>query len=112
MERSYLPDLSAPIKIGATGMDAILQNMRIIILTFAYSVPLDRAFANTGRMIDSPAPVRTARLAAQLVNALEKYEPRIKVRKVEFVYNDRAEQLQQGHIIPKIFYRLKDGVAL
>ena len=108
IDKVYILDTKSPLKIGAVGMDAIIQNIKIILLTFVYSVPLDRSFANTIKMLDSPAPAHTARLTAQIVDALEKYEPRIKVRKVEFVYEEISEQLMQGRMIPKITYSVKN----
>lgn len=51
---------AAPLVIGATGLDAVVQNIRMILTTFAYSVPLDRRFASHGGFIDAPAPVMAA----------------------------------------------------
>lgn len=45
---------AAPLVIGATGLDAVVQNIRMILTTFAYSVPLDRRFASHGGAIDAP----------------------------------------------------------
>lgn len=53
--------LASPLVIGATGMDAIIQNIRIIATTFAYSVPLDRGFAHLGGFLDTPTMAETAR---------------------------------------------------
>lgn len=101
-----------PIVIGATGLTAICQNIRMIILTLSWSVPLDRAFAHDGRMVDSPAPNATARLTGQLIDAIEKYEPRVEVESVEFVYHDQAGQLQEGRLTPRVKFKLKKGVEL
>lgn len=111
-DQQYILDKASPLVIGATGMAAILRNIRIILLTFACSVPLDRNFAHSPKMLDSPSPKQTARLAASLIDALEKYEPRIKVRKIEFIYPNKRDQLMQGHVIPKVIFRLKDGVKV
>lgn len=102
-----------PLVIGATGIDALLQNVRIIILTSLYSVPLDRAFAHVNEMVDSPAPHVTARLTGLLVEAIEKYEPRIKVDSLSFVESaDRRGALMEGRVIPKITFSLRKGVSL
>ena len=106
----YVHDTSAPLAIGATGMKSITRNIRIILETFACSVPLDRNFAHKAKMLDSPAPGYSARLASEMMDSLEKYEPRIRVRKIEFVFPDRENQLMQGHVIPKVIFSLKDGV--
>ena len=103
---------NAPIVIGATGMEAIIQNIRMIILTLRHSIPLDRAFAHDGKIIDSPAPLETSRKTADLIEAIEKYEPRVKVEKLEFVYTDAKNQLQQGSLAPRVVFSLKKGVEL
>ena len=101
-----------PIVIGATGMDAIVQNLRMILLTLCWSIPLDRAFAHDGRMIDSPAPQETWRHTADLIDAIEKYEPRVKVHKLDFVYADVKGQLQEGRLTPRIDFSIKSGASL
>ena len=101
-----------PIVIGATGMDAIVQNLRMILLTLCWSVPLDRAFAHYGRMIDAPAPQDAWRKSAELIDAIEKYEPRVKVHKLEFVYDDQQGQLQEGRLTPRLSFSIKREVEL
>lgn len=98
-------DAREPLHIGLTGMDAILQNMRVIVLTSMYSVPLDRAFAHLNSMVDSPSPHVTARLSARLVDALERYEPRIKVDGIRWQGGD----LMQGRLLPVISFSLREG---
>lgn len=102
-----------PLTIGAQGMDAIVQNIRIIVLTTAYSVPLDRGFAHLGAFLDSPAPHETARLIAQFTSAIEKLEPRVRVTRIslEAAPNSPANAMQ-GRLFPHIFFELKEGVAL
>ena len=105
-------DGAAPLVIGATGMEAILQNIRIIVLTMAYSVPLDRAFAHAGGFIDSPSPAVTARLVAALVDAIEAREPRVVVDGIDLLENSDAAGLMEGRLVPRIRFHLKDGVRL
>lgn len=102
----------APLVIGATGMDAILQNIRIIIMTFCGSIPLDRVFAHKARPLDSPAPLATARLTGEIIKVVEKYEPRVKVQKLDWVYHDKKSQLEQGALTPRLTFSLKKGVEL
>lgn len=114
MPMELLVDLQKrePLIIGATGMTAIIQNIRIILMTLCYSIPLDRKFAHDGRMIDSPAPQEAWRKVGELIDAIERYEPRVKVEKIEFVYHDQKGQLQEGTLTPKVFFSLKKGVEL
>ena len=104
---------AAGYQIGITGMDAILQNIRTIILTSMYSVPLDRAFAHVMDMVDSPAPHETMRLSQALVDAIETYEPRVLVERIDFVPDESASDgLMKGSLAPKVTFALREGVDL
>ena len=98
-----------PIVIGATGMEAVAQNIRMIVLTMAGSLPLDRSFAHDPAYIDAPVPFATARLIARLTDAIEKYEPRVKVESIRLQAVDSG---MDGHVVPCIDFSLKDGVVL
>lgn len=78
MELNFSPEYP-PLTIGAQGMDAIVQNIRVIVTTLAYSCPLDRGFASTGSFIDAPTPYAVARAIAELTEAIEAKEPRVRV---------------------------------
>lgn len=97
-----------PLTIGATGLDAITQNIRIIVTTFLYSVPLDRAFANTGTFIDAPTPHAVALRVAELTEAIEAREPRVKVEGITF--SPCPDESMQGRVFPRILFRIKEGV--
>ena len=56
--------------IGATGIRSIEQNIRMILTTFMYSVPLDRGFAHDGSAVDTPSPLEAARRIARLTEVL------------------------------------------
>lgn len=99
-----------PLVIGAQGLAAIEQNMRVIVLTLAYSVPLDRGFAHTGSFIDVPTPYEAARRVAELTQALEAQEPRIKVKRISL--EPAPLDAMEGRLYPRIDYELRDGVQL
>lgn len=103
-----------PLCIGVGGMDALLQNIRIIVLTTMYSVPLDRGFAHVGDFIDSPSPQVTARLVARLTDAIEDKEPRVTVQRIslEPAGQDNMEAAMQGRLYPRVYFDLKDGVTV
>ena len=105
-----LAETSMPLTIGATGLAAIEQNIRIIVTTLAYSVALDRGFAHVGAFIDAPTPYEAARLIADLTEAIETKEPRVLVERITL--EPSADQAMHGRLYPKITYRLKDGVTL
>ncbi len=112
MDLTVIP--GQPLRIGASGMDALLQNIRIIVLTTMYSVPLDRGFAHVGDFIDSPSPLVTARLVARLTDAIEAKEPRVTVQRItlEAAEDDNTQAAMQGRLHPRVYFDLKDGVTV
>lgn len=102
-----------PLIIGATGIESILQNLRMIVETLRFEIPLMRDFAHDGQLVDSPAPLVTARLTAALMDAVARYEPRIEI---EGVWLDEERHgrgaFMDGRLTPRIRFRLREGVAL
>lgn len=98
------------ITLGAEGDEEIVQNVRLIASTFAFSVRFDVPFASTGEYIDSPLPHNTARLMASLTTAIEQYEPRVKVLSIRFDARKKAtpEATSQGIGYPVITVRRKE----
>lgn len=108
-------DISAavrpPIVIGATGLDELLQNVRIILATMAWSVPLDRAFAGDGDVIDTPSPFSAQRRMASIVETVEHYEPRVKVTGIAFTELPATDAMD-GRLAPVLQITLRQGVVL
>lgn len=96
--------------IGATGLEAVAQNIRVIVLTLAYSVALDRGFTNTGAFIDAPTPYAVARKIAELTEAIEAKEPRAKVESIRFA--PRSSDAMEGRVYPIITFSIRKGVEL
>ena len=105
-----LAEISMPLSIGATGIAALEQNIRIICTTLAYSVAMDRGFAHVGAFVDAPTPYDVARLRADITEAIEAKEPRVSVERISL--EPSADEAMQGRLYPKITYRVKDGVTL
>lgn len=74
----------------------IMQNLRTIITTTKYSVPLDRDFGVDADYVDKPTAVAEAMLADEIVTAIQKYEPRVTVEAISFTAN------VDGILIPKV----------
>lgn len=74
----------------------IMQNLRTIITTTKYSVPLDRDFGVDADYVDKPTAVAEAMLADEIVTAIQKYEPRVTVEAISFTAN------VDGLLIPKV----------
>lgn len=99
-EFDILGDTLGDIDFGATGTKEILQNVKTIITTPKYTVPLFRDFGIEGDPTDRPMPVAQAKHIANIIRAVQQYEPRAKVLQVTYV-NDPAAA-QDGKLIPKV----------
>lgn len=103
----------APVIIGATGLEGLHQCLRMIVTTMMYSVPLDRGFAQNGSFVDAPLPHAVAQRLADLTEAIEQYEPRVKVVNLRLSNPDaKLEDIMEGRVFPIIRFQLKEGVAL
>ena len=85
----------------------IIQNVRTIISTTQFSVPLDRRFGIDGTVIDLPLPVAMARISAEVIRAITEYEPRCRVMSVDFESTE-ATDAEEGHLLPKVSIAIKD----
>lgn len=88
----------------STTLEEIIQNVRTIMTTTVYSVPLDRMFGLNPTMLDLPMPLSKARLTAEIVSAIEKFEPRVTVTQVTF-----AGDGKDGILQPSVSLRIKEG---
>lgn len=85
----------------------IIQNVRTIISTTQFSVPLDRRFGIDGTVIDLPLPVAMARISAEVIRAITEYEPRCRVVSVDFERTE-ATDVEEGQLMPKVSIAIKD----
>lgn len=69
---------------SASSVTEIVQNVKTIVSTAVGTVPLDRDFGVDSGLVDLPMPVARARLAAELIEKVKRYEPRVKVQRVTF----------------------------
>ena len=68
----------------ATVAEEVLQNVRTIISTIKYSVPMDREFGIDGTVVDRPINLAKAHLTNEIFRAVKMYEPRAVIESVEF----------------------------
>lgn len=85
----------------------IIQNVRTIISTTQFSVPLDRRFGIDGTIIDLPLPVAMARISAEVIRAITEYEPRCRVVSVDFEETITTDA-EEGRLTPKVSIAIKD----
>lgn len=74
----------------------ILQNVRTILSTPKFSVPLDRDFGINTTLLDKPTPIAKAKLSSEIILAIKKYEPRAKITKITFTGD------MDGKLQPKV----------
>jgi phage baseplate assembly protein W len=85
--------LSDDIDFGAVGRNEIFQNIKFIVLTEYFSVPLDREFGMDYSMVDKPIPIAEAIFTQEVVMKIALYEPRAQFREIDFVEDYLAGKL-------------------
>lgn len=72
---------------------SVLQNIRIILSTQRGTVPHRPDFAIDYKdLLDNPTPLSVGKLKAMIVDAIETYEPRAKVKAIDIRYKE------MGHV--------------
>lgn len=105
-----LPEIAI---MPATELEEIIQNVRMILNTFRGSVPMDRGFGVPSEFVDLPVTVLRTKVAAEIITAVNKFEPRAKVRKVNFNLSDVADGVNVASvIITPVTSNLRGGVSL
>ena len=92
----------------ATVAAEVVQNVRTILATRVGTVPLDRAFGTEWDMVDRPLPVAQQLARAAFFDAVQSYEPRAVIEKIEF--REDAEGAMDGSLVPELTITLADGV--
>lgn len=82
----------------------VVQNVKTILTTPISSVPLDREFGIDASIVDGPEPVAMARLSAEIIAKVHKYEPRAKVTKVSYDGN-----AADGNIETKVKIKIEES---
>lgn len=90
------------VRVGATGLDGLEQEIRTLLSTRKGSVPLDRDFGLTWGYVDLPMPEAMPYMISEMARQLEKYVPRIKVRDIAFRSDDPLEGILQPTVTVEI----------
>lgn len=88
----------------ATVLEEIYQNINTIINTYAFNVPLFREFGLKAEFIDKPMSILAPIYVKEIVETVEKFEPRVLVEEVKI----NAEM--DGKVYPTIIFTLRNGV--
>lgn len=108
MEYTVAGILGGELTLGATGIEDILQCVRIILATQAWSAPLDRKFAHHGDFIDRPVPSVIHRDLAELAEAVERYEPRVRVLAIDWSRGSPSAAMD-GRLTPIVRIEILEG---
>lgn len=79
-----------------TTVEEVLQNVRTIITTIKYEIPLDRDFGIDGDVIDMSMQQAQAKLSQEIFRAVRQYEPRAVIESIDFSGDE------SGRLIPKL----------
>jgi len=69
---------------------SVLQNIRIILSTRQFSVPLYREFGLPMQFLDKPMAVARSLLIAEIKDAISEYEPRANVLNITLDIDENA----------------------
>lgn len=87
-----------------TTAEEVLQNVAVIISTPKFSVPLDRGLGMPQRFVDKPIQVAQSILISEVLDAVERDEPRAEVLNVTFEFGETP-----GALIPIVEVNIIDG---
>lgn len=104
MENILTVSMSRPaaVRIGATRLDQLAQEIRTVLATRKGSVPLDRDFGLAWDYVDLPLTEAMPWMVAEIGMQLEKYVPRIKVRDIAFDSENPVEGILQPTVTVEI----------
>lgn len=85
----------------ATEAEEILQNVITVCTTPKYSVPLDRAFGIDASLLDDPMTLAGAKYKSEIIQAIRKFEPRARVKRIEFYRDPEGKEFR-----PKVWLEL------
>ena len=91
-------------------LEEIAQNVRMIITTLKKQVPLDRDFGLDSALIDMPSNVAQVRATANIVTEVNKCEPRVKVKKVNFSGEAMEGVLVSSVVVEIVESKLRGGL--
>ena len=91
-----LRDVEFNIRGELTEPEDILRCLRNLLMTPAGTVPLDRDFGINQAMLGMPLDVAQSLLAVEIIDKVDRYEPRVSVTEVELKPN------VDGQIIAKV----------
>lgn len=102
MEYVVMPESKTINLAPATKIEEILQNVRTILGTVKFSVPLDREFGISGDAVDKPMLQAEAILSSEIFAQIKRYEPRVSITEITFTGDIN------GRLTPKVTVKINE----
>ena len=102
MERTVEGMRPRRLRWGLTGLEAIDQRLGILLSTPKGSQTLDREFGIDLSLLDRPNNWARAMAQQDIVSAIRRYEPMVRVRNVTF--RESVGDILDGRMVPVITY--------
>ncbi len=95
-------NLAIPLKVDfepQNDLVEIAQNVYTLLSTDKYTVPLKRSFGLTSTVIDQPINMVQAKLRAEIMDVIARWEPRFIVQEIDF---SKSTNLKEGVLYPVV----------
>lgn len=89
-----------------TVTEEVIQNVQTILGTVKGSVPLNRDFGVDIEAVDLPQPMAMMQLRIDIIEAIQKYEPRAIIRAIDF--ENETTAAADGILKPKITLEINE----
>ena len=81
--------------------EEVAQNIAFLLSTPKGSVPMMRDFGIDAGLLDEPTPKTKAKLKAQVIEQIQRYETRAKIKEIELA------ESEEGKLEPKLRWELR-----
>lgn len=85
------------INLNVSGVDEVMQNLRVLYTTPVGTVPFDREFGININVLDAPLQMAKGRIMVEYMEKTKRFEPRADVEEVTF-----SGDPINGKLIPKV----------
>lgn len=89
-----------------TVTEEVIQNVQTILGTVKGSVPLNRDFGVDIEAVDLPQPMAMMQVKINIIEAIQKYEPRAVIRAIDF--DNETTAATDGILKPKITLEINE----
>ena len=89
-----------------TVTEEVIQNVQTILGTVKGSVPLNRDFGVYIEAVDLPQPMAMMQVKINIIEAIQKYEPRAVIRAIDF--DNETTAAADGILKPKITLEINE----